>query len=725
MQIQECLALKPGLFENKRMKFENRINIIIGKNASGKSLLAKAIIDTLCGRFSERLLLNVEVWENLNIDILLFTASNKFRFSKKGNKSFLIKSILGSVEKDLFPDDLVKIEGKDWAKDKFWKLKSVTTNRKLFNQLSKFNIETFLNISFLASPIEISREGSLNYDNLKGILLEDNTNFYSLYNSIRDAFSRGEVNNLFNNLLLNEILKREGMYKNIEKKIKIIDIQDSKNKKLHMERGLVEEKIDDINKELNKIRGQKSLLQGVLKSSKRFEELNNRIKKIEEEICSEEEKIQNVSNMEREIREQFFQFKDFCDENKENLQRMQENYRELMNITALITDCIFIKKVKKGKIKKAQFIIIFSSIILLILFHFFNKNFFLFIPVNIRLYFFAGISLFSLLSLISLNLYYLFISRNKYLNDLIKRSDQKEEDLRSILKQNNIYIDGDIKDIYEFLLQYFEDYGEYTVRKHDLDEMKRFQRGSTYLNDIKNELAQFQGEKEYVKLEMERELKLAGIEDDLYLSTTKINNKIFDLNSRIKSLKKEIMRNKNIMSHILMDLGKNHNHYKERIGLIKEKEKGGKILDALNDHKETMNFILGIMHQANERRENGQLTKLVKLTREKFNLLTNNKYLMLIDDDQILKLITQNKFNENMEQSIIHMILLSVKIAATDFLIDMGIAFPLIIDEPFLYLDDMRVERLKKMIDDISNKRQVIIFTHCSNYKYWGNVIEL
>ena len=47
MQIQKCITSKPGLFENKTLVFNDHVSIVYGKNDSGKSLIARAIMDTL------------------------------------------------------------------------------------------------------------------------------------------------------------------------------------------------------------------------------------------------------------------------------------------------------------------------------------------------------------------------------------------------------------------------------------------------------------------------------------------------------------------------------------------------------------------------------------------------------------------------------------------------------------------------------------------------------
>jgi uncharacterized protein YhaN len=68
---------------------------------------------------------------------------------------------------------------------------------------------------------------------------------------------------------------------------------------------------------------------------------------------------------------------------------------------------------------------------------------------------------------------------------------------------------------------------------------------------------------------------------------------------------------------------------------------------------------------------------------------------------------------------------MSIKFALTDFFIDDKISLPLIIDDPFQFMDEERTLKLKDQITEISSRRQVIIFTHQKDKKNWGRHIEI
>jgi len=49
----------------------------------------------------------------------------------------------------------------------------------------------------------------------------------------------------------------------------------------------------------------------------------------------------------------------------------------------------------------------------------------------------------------------------------------------------------------------------------------------------------------------------------------------------------------------------------------------------------------------------------------------------------------------------------------------------ILLDDPFHSFDDKRREKTKQVLNDLTSKFQVVLFTHSSDYDDWGNVIEI
>ena len=99
--IRECIASKPGLFENRSFTLDEKITVIRGRNNSGKSLLARAIVDLLHSRRTGELLLGRTAWEDLYMDAVLSDPGGDYRITRNGSRAVTIKSIEGGVESEL------------------------------------------------------------------------------------------------------------------------------------------------------------------------------------------------------------------------------------------------------------------------------------------------------------------------------------------------------------------------------------------------------------------------------------------------------------------------------------------------------------------------------------------------------------------------------------------------------------------------------------------------
>jgi uncharacterized protein YhaN len=139
----------------------------------------------------------------------------------------------------------------------------------------------------------------------------------------------------------------------------------------------------------------------------------------------------------------------------------------------------------------------------------------------------------------------------------------------------------------------------------------------------------------------------------------------------------------------------------------------------------SLNFIMEVMEEAVLHNEEKQLSRLVNLSYERFNFLTENKEIGNVDKELIKRIIVENNKPAEFNAQTIHLLYLSVKLALTDFLNDNKLSLPFIIDDPFLFMDDDRINRFRELITYISRHRQVIIFTHRRDKKDWGNFIEI
>ncbi len=725
MQIQRCIANKTGILDNKELVFNDPVTLVYGKNNSGKSLIVRAIIDTIWGAFSNSQLLNGKTWDNMQFEIVFINCLNQYKFIRDGMKLFSIKRIDELKETDILNYSIDELNSGQWEQ-LLSGFSSLTCDENTGDLFKKIDLEIFRNMCYIPSPEEI-KDGRFDYKTYQLLMLNDNSNLFDLYQFYNKKIDNEDIGKAFNNEILSELLRRESELKDLDKKIQIIDIQDSKNVRLNNDAERLREEIDELDEELNDIRLRKHILHKIQKDYKALENLKDQINEKKVDISEEEDKQRSYSDLIKETDEQFKQFSNFNDNNLENLKEIEKAYKKARkNIEEIEKSSL---KIKNRKRKFIKIILYINSYFLLIF-----AIFMIFKSASMpmlkfyRFYFIGSVLTISgIVSSITGLLYYLSNrTNNRDLKILKEEREEIEKNLKSLLEENDISLDEyRLEAIYEFLVQYFEEYGEYSIRKSDLDNMKQSLKDEKYIKDLKKELKDLEEEEKEAHNKIDTELMNFGDigEEDIELDS--ISKIITNLNYKLKSTKEMIKNKEENLSQIVDEIEKDIENRHDRDEISIERTKAQESLNKLQTYNNTVSFIIDILKEAVKNREEKQLSDLINIAQEKFSFLTNGQYEGSINENLISDIITGREYDEDISPSLYHLILISIKIAGTFLLTDIDISLPLIIDEPFLYMDEIRIGRLQELLYDLAEKRQIIIFTHNNNYRDWGNYIEL
>jgi hypothetical protein len=730
MQLLECIVSKPGLFNNLKLKFDNGLTVICGKNESGKTLIAKAIIDTLWGEFSGDFSLNGNAWDSMYSEVLFKNAACRYRFIKNKKELFLV-SFTNANEADfgLGNEILKRNSDKSQNNDEAWyiKLYKSTNDRETIRLFNKVDIHTFMDISYLPEPINISNNGKPNCNIIPRFLVNDNSNFYTLYENISDAFQNDSLTGNINNSIFNEILKKESEIKKINKKLQIYDIQNTKSDRISKEKARLQQELLNLNDELVKVRSDKTKLLNVQNSLKRMSDIDIIIDGKNDEKQIEHGKTESILKLEDFIKNRYPQFYNFEEKNIKNLKNIQENYREVRDVHEEIENFYFLRTEKKNKFKNIILIINISSICILAALLCISNNA---LPIQFlneyKIHYIIGLLTFSISSSLVFLLYYILTSRSGDLRRIMKKKSEVEKKLEDTLQKNNITLNEyKLEAIYEYLVKYFEEYGEYSLSQTELLNIKESLKKDEYIKTIDDEIDKLKNDQNIIRQEIDNDLNSLNEKVLIEINTDKINKLLQNKNYKIKNIKENIVHNRKILLQIENEIDLTEAHAAEMKSFNDEKANIQESLDKLNNYTTSISYIMNLLKEAIEKREDKQITELAKTAGSNFHFLTDNQYSESINCDVIIKAIKgkipANEFNT----SIIHLLLLSIKLAVTNTFDDLEINLPFIIDEPFQQMDDQRIGRFKKLLDDISLKRQVIIFTRSAKYKDWGSFIEL
>jgi hypothetical protein len=717
VQYVSCKVHRHGLFDNRVIEFSDRLNIVYGKNGSGKSLLARSLVDAVWGKFSDRKLLGDDVWNGLFLDLTFSISDNGcYRVCTTSDKSYRLLYVRDIGEKTIYSESMIEGPGaaleRDATGDDF--------EGRIFQEfLKRIDWNTFINSSFVPSSIDMAGDSLVDYPILKKIILDDSTSFYNNYLNLSGAFPAGSLADW---TVPPEVLRYEDKRRELEKKIQIIDISGSRNEKLRKERITLQQEIDELNSSFNSLNSQKEILYKIIENLNKVDELKNEFESIKCEIQDEQLKIKSITDMKTELDTMFPHFSDIDFNDSSNLERLQEVFNDIRNLNEQIDNFYFKREMQKKKLRKAATIVAAfgAAAMLLIL----GKSGFL--PMK-HLYLWAGAGALAcaveaVIGVCAL----LLVRRDRGLQQLEEEKKRFKDRIRVLMEKSRVELeDYKLTEIYELLLQYFEDYVNYTERKKDLARIKSSLKEEEYMIRIQKKLDALKKEEEIIKDEIHTSIDTLNIVDDLENETSKIEELIRNIDLEVGIIREKIETKERILRQIDAEFVQKSGNGEAVHAIIDEKKSVDRVLKKWKANRTSMLFITENLARAVERSEEKRLGKLLDGTIEKFNHLTGNQYITKIDDGVVRQMVMHNRVSDDLTPPVIHALQMSLKFSLSDFIIGGGTAIPLLIDEPFQFMDDERCNRFRDLVSYISNNRQVIIFTHTSDKRNWGNFIEL
>ncbi len=714
MQYNRCIVSKPGLLDNVVVDFDKSLTLVSGKNGSGKSLIARCLIEGIWRRFSGNGLLPDDLWNSLFIDVRFqLDEKSSYQFSNNSSRYLTIRSLDNSKDHIIYSDDVTE-NGKNGRID----IEKLSNGNMLKSFISNVNINSFTSTSFIPSPTEMESVHNLDYRSIKDIILSDSTGFYKKYNDLKAWLSGTEGSR---NILDKNIKDLENQLHEIDKKVQIFDMKNSRVSKLHNERNEVLNELKEMEGSLKRLNSRHEVLHRILENLGKASEFRENYERIRNEFEDEKRKRKTVTEIRKELDKLFPQFRNIRDIDNSSLDKLQEIYSEIRNLNEKIDKFFNKREVTRNRLKKVGLAINLSafSVIFSILYH----NGFSF---KEDLFVLAGIFGFSLISSLLLLLHSIISSKSDKVVLFGNEKNDLEDKLKKVLNENNVDLEGyKLSELYEFLLQYFEEYIEFTEKSKDLITMEDSLKDNEHLKKIKNELNQLKKLDDETRSEINNCINSLEDNSDIELESRKIRELITLAETDIRKISREIELKKKILGQIDAEIGENPEDRSSIEILDGSREETTKRLSMIKSTEMSLHFIMEIMEEAVLHNEEKQLSRLVNLSYERFNFLTENKEIGNVDKKLIKRILVENTKPAEFNAQTVHLLYLSVKLALTDFLKDNNLSLPFIIDDPFLFMDDDRINRFRELITYISRQRQIIIFTHRRDKKDWGNFIEI
>ncbi|MEW6527340.1 MAG: hypothetical protein AB1444_11835 [Spirochaetota bacterium] len=696
MKLVRSIVSKIGFAESKQTDFNDGIHFIFGKNNSGKTLISKSFIDTLYPENPS--LIDNDAWDTMFATFTLECSQTKLDIQRKGNKELKIFEFAfngSSLKEDTFP-----LTVSQWSLS----VHCIHTLHGLFNK------DAFSIVSYIPSPLDTQYYSKDFSDSIKSILLLDRSLYYC-------AFSR----------LFTDTLNKTGNYahvlaeiqnkiKHCKTKLDLLQLKEQKQNKHRAEIQEVNEKIASYTSEINELQKKIDSCNRYMDTLVAIDNVKKQIEDVNDQIKALEEKIETIEKYTKLIATKYPQFKDFSSEKRNNIHTMQNIYRQIQAISEEIETVIFGQESKNHAL--ARNLLIINILLALGVLFVFLKPIFGITSVHRWLM----VSLLILIQISSIGYYLIYVMMHSFKKIVLPLQQQKETyqiKLETLLNQNGISLDGiTIDEIYEFLLQYFEEYNEYNEKQIDLLTIQKEIDESTSIDILEEEKRKLES-----NLKMLNE-QLHTLQEDIGMAIESAEHSMsikMSMQNELDEKKALLVSLQNKLDTIPEEI---IDFDDEKNGILQEIADLEKELKTIHEKDRLINIIITSFDTAMRRYYKDRCDILASKVTIMLQEFTQNRF-GKIDEEYIKKIITNSVNTPN--ASLKYSIYVATIFALYELLQQElpNIHLPLIIDDPFVLMDEETMGEFIKTLQQWAGNRQVIVFTHNSNIKKLCAVTEI
>lgn len=647
MKIKNIKINNYGNLENKEINFENRINIIYGKNESGKSTLLNYIKNIFYGISKNKNGKEISDYEKYK-PWMKEEFSGKLEYELDSGENFEILRDFNKKNPKVFNGKYEDIS-KEFNIDK-------KDGPQFFYEQTKVDEMMFLStIVSMQQEVRLDRQSQQilvqRIANLAGTG-DDNISF----KKVLDKLNKRQVDEVGTERTQGKPINLvKDRMKNIEFVIKDIEQYKNNKKELELEKQKLEEKVSSLETQNC---------------------ITNRLHKVQNEVSLESEKINIKNKIKNELKEKIQELN--LEKNKliENKKIIYLKNEELKNNDKKNNEN------KKEKNKKIKYLI--SFFIILILFVLIKLINLFFIKNNY-------LNIFSW-SIFPIYFIYLFIKINMDKNKIKKEKyvEKLNEQIEQEKNKNEISIlDAKIESIDNQINQYLKE------EQEQIEDIKRIQLGIDTKIDI---------EIEKIREEYSNKINVDEIIDKLDLENVgrQVDYIQEELNKNKLELHSIVLEEKEILPKLenMITLQAEYKNLEEELKELEEKS------NCISWAKEYLNKAYEKMKEVVTPKFTQNLSKNIsEISEQKYTKVSINDENGLIVENQFGEYISVDRLSVGT----IDQLYLSLRLSMLEEISEEKM--PIILDEAFAYYDEARLENILKFLIEKSEEHQLIIFT--------------
>jgi len=585
----------------------------------------------------------------------------------------------------------------------------------------------------------INKNGSLNIDpgSVPGLLNFDDFILYSFFTpGIQESNSDPVLkSSSLKKFLLNreqEIEKNGSMHRleeviaekeiginTLKKNRELLELKKRKKDKLAKELSSFDRELGKLRRKRESYTAYKNILTGILDLMQEETRLSSRIVNLKKDIIDIRETENRREILEKEIADRFPQFTRMMIEKLPDLDMLQNEFNSIRDINEEMENFNSMQKRKISMALKGitgSLFFVFTSMIFILI-----KSISLKTITGALLTVLASILVF----LSAVAGYYLFLQiRKNYPQELTDRKKKIESRLIEIFTNDNFpERNFGTGELYEYLFQYFEDFLSFRELQNELSSLNRGGGSRISLHEREEKLRNLTERKDEIQQEIES--KLNSLDVSIHPAPEKENIK--SLIPEIKEMIDEIVREEESKESVAKKIETEKTQYVSGDKSLQSIDDSIAVINAdiekLKQDISDINHMHKIYNDTSEEWFNEKFSALADICAGVYSRLSNDSKKNQKIQESIKKLILNEKRDDfNAEET-----------AAFAFSMKLAIAeiappsqnYPLILTDPFSVFKPEITDKLKKILLELSEKRQVVIITSKSEKNLAGNLINI
>jgi len=513
------------------------------------------------------------------------------------------------------------------------------------------------------------------------------------------------------------IIRKEKEINELKKERELLGLKKRKKDKFVKELSSSERELGKIKKKKESFIDYKNSLNELLGLINEEAKISSKIVNAKNDIIGLRETNARIGELEEEIAQRFPQFTSGMIELLPDLDRLQGEFNSIRDIN--------VQMEKFDSIRKKKISLSLKGITGMLIFAFISMMFILLkaIPLNTITGIILG-TISSLLVLLSAATgYYIFLLfRENYPMDLKKRKESTETLLNDLFKNEKFpHNNLGTGELYEYLFQYFEDFLTFRELQNELTAEKKKAGPRDSIKEKEEKLKELTGTKDTLEKDIKKGLK--SLDPDIHQAPERDNIKelIPEIDEMISEAEKEEKQKNTITEKIRNEVYQHESGARSKESIDEAIEGIDAEIEKLKKDVKDTAFMQDAYNDAADEWSGKKLETLASKTAEYYGRITKDTGEKPELEKSVKNLITRGNKGEFKPEEIT-VLTMAVKLALAD-IYPPAESYPLILVEPYMFDKYEITVKLKKILLELSEKRQVVIITSKSETDLAGNLL--